>query len=52
MLGLCVKIAVITELLAPFLPDAAEKIKRQIAYDRPAKAFVIKKEGILFPRLP
>ena len=52
MLGLCVKIAVITELLAPFLPDAAEKIKRQIAYDRPAKAFIIKKEGILFPRLP
>ena len=45
----CYRIDVICELLEPFLPETAEKIKERIAFDD--GEIKIKKGNTLFPRL-
>ena len=47
----CIELVVITDLLEPFLPETAAKIKEQISFDRKEKVFIIKKGANLFPRI-
>ncbi|MBI4085479.1 MAG: methionine--tRNA ligase [Candidatus Liptonbacteria bacterium] len=50
ILSRCIELVIITDLLEPFLPETAQKIKDQISYDRTNKVFHIKKTENLFPR--
>lgn len=47
----CAELFVISKLLDPFLPRAAQSIREQIAYDPEKRVFNVKKGAALFPRL-